>query len=86
MRRLSLGTVSLVFATVVIALYALHYGNVVRILNTVIAPMIALFGTLLGIMGFFERDKRRIPALLGMGVNLGLLATWIVLLVQSMAG
>jgi biopolymer transport protein ExbB/TolQ len=85
MKRSPLGKFSLIFAGVTTILFVVHFSNVMPVLNTVIAPMLSLFGTLLGLMGYFERDKQRTPALLGMILNLVFLATWIILLVQSIS-
>ncbi len=79
-----LGITSLVFAGLSLLLFALHYLNVFPTLNTVITPMFSLFGTLLGMLGFFERDKKRSPALVGLLFNAALLIFWIVLLVLAL--
>ena len=85
MKGSSLGKFSLVFAILTLVLFAIHFSNVMPILNTVTAPLLSLFGTLLGMMGYFERDKKRIPALIGMILNLVLLVVWIVMFVQSLS-
>ena len=65
-------------------IFGLHFANVMPVLNTVIAPVIALFGALIGMLGYFERDKKRIPALVGMILGIALLALWVVLFVLSL--
>lgn len=85
MRRSSLGKISIGFAVFAGVLFALHFGNVIPVLNTVFAPLISLFGGLLGLMGYFERDKKRLPALVGILMNTAFLGWWIVLLVMSIA-
>ncbi len=62
-------------------LFALHYTNVIPVLNTVFPPVVTIFGTLLGILGYFERDKQKVPALIGILLNAALLIWWLVLLV-----
>jgi hypothetical protein len=84
MRRVSLGKISLGFAAFVGLLFGLHYGNVVPVLNTVVAPLIALLGTLLGMLGYFERDKNRLPGFIGMLLNASFLVWWAVLLLMSL--
>lgn len=86
MRGAKLGTYSLVFAAIVLVGAALHYLNVVPLLNTLLAPLLSLFGALLGLMGYFERDKRKALALVGMVANFLLLAGWIGLFVAAMKG
>lgn len=83
MRGAKLGTYSLVFAAIVLVGAALHFLNVVPLLNSVLAPLLSLFGGLLGLMGYFERDKRKALSLVGMVLNFALLAGWIVLLVLA---
>ncbi len=84
MRGSSLGKFSLVFAGIATLLFGLHYANVMPVLNTVIAPIVSLFGALMGMLGYFERDKKRIPALVGMLLGIASLALWIVLFVLSL--
>jgi hypothetical protein len=82
MRRISLGAFSLMFVGTVLLMFGLHYGNVVAMLNGMVAPFVSFLGMLLGVMGYFERDKKRVPALIGMILNAGLLVIWIVLLIS----
>lgn len=83
MRGAKLGTYSLVFAGIVLVFVALHFLNVVALLNSMLAPLLSLFGGLLGLMGYFERDKRKPLSLVGMVLNFALLGGWIVLLVLA---
>jgi hypothetical protein len=73
----------MIFSGLVAVMFALHFGGIVLLLNGLFAPMIAFLGLILGVLGFFERDKKRLPALTGMAVNAGLLVAWILLLIQS---
>jgi hypothetical protein len=75
----------LIFSGLVGVMFALHYAGMVALLNGMMAPLIAFLGLIMGILGFFERDKKRMPALLGMAVNAGFLVAWVLLLIQSMA-
>lgn len=83
MRGAKLGTYSLVFAGFVLLMGGLHFLNVIPLLNTVLPFVISLFGGIMGVLGFFERDKKRIPALLGMVLNFAMLGTWVWLLVLT---
>lgn len=83
MRGSPLGRFSLVFAGIATLLFGLHFANVMPVLNTVIAPIVSLFGALMGMLGYFERDKKRIPALVGMILGIGFLTLWVVLFVLS---
>lgn len=85
MRRSSIGKISIAFAILAGSLFVLHFTNVVPVLNTVLAPLFALLGTLLGVLGYFERDKVKLPALIGMCTNGAFLIWWIVLLVLSLS-
>ena len=84
MKGSTLGKFSLIFGSIAGLMFVLHFTNVILVLNTIIAPLFALLGTLLGVIGFFERDKQRAPALVGMLLNAVLLTWWIVLLVGSL--
>ena len=84
MKGSTLGKYSLIFGALVAVMFVLHFANVILVLNVFVAPLFALLGTLSGLMGYFERDKKRIPALVGMILNAVLLTWWIVLFVQSM--
>jgi hypothetical protein len=83
-RQSSLGRISLVFAGISVVFFILHYANVVLVLNTVAAPLLGLLGTLLGVLGYFERDKHKVPAFVGMLVNAAILIVWLVLLLVSL--
>ncbi len=85
MRRNSFGKFSIGFAVLAGVAFALHFANVIPILNTVFAPLLTVFGTLLGTMGYFERDKKRLAAVIGGLLNLSLLIWWITLLVVSLS-
>jgi hypothetical protein len=84
MKGSTLGKFSLIFGSMVAVMFVLHFTNVILVLNVVVAPLFALLGTLAGLIGYFERDKKRIPALVGMLLNAALLTWWIVLFVQSL--
>jgi hypothetical protein len=84
MKGSTLGKFSLLFGTISGLMFVLHFTHVILVLNTVAAPLFALLGTLLGLIGYFERDKARTPALVGMLLNGALLTWWIVLFVMSL--
>jgi hypothetical protein len=85
MNRSSLGKISLVFTGITVVIFILHFCNVIPGLNTVIAPLFAFLGTLVGVIGYFERDKQKVQAFIGMLVNAALLILWIVLFIVSVA-
>jgi hypothetical protein len=85
MRRNSFGKFSIGFAVLAGVAFALHFANVIPILNTVFAPLLTVFGTLLGTMGYFERDKMRLPSAIGALLNLSMLIWWITLLAISLS-
>jgi hypothetical protein len=86
MRKSSLGKISLAFAGMGLLLFASHYLNVVLTLGTLLPPLIALLGFLIGMLGFFERDDRKVLSLIGMVLNLGFLVGWIILLARGLGG
>jgi hypothetical protein len=82
MRRFSLGIFSMAIATFAGAMYALHYGGIFPFLNSMLVPILTIVGLLLGVVGFFERDKKKTPALVGMVLNLVFLVWFAVLFVD----
>ncbi|MFM2375860.1 MAG: hypothetical protein RLZZ165_957 [Bacteroidota bacterium] len=73
-------------AGVNLLLFASHYLNVILALGTLLPPLVALLGFLIGMLGFFERDRRKVLALTGMVLNLGFLVWWIILVVMGLGG
>ncbi len=86
MRKLSLGKTSLILAAISAILFIVHFGGFYPILNSnMIAPIISVLGIMLAVVGYFERDKKKLPAILGVVMNAGFLIWWIVLLIQSLS-
>jgi hypothetical protein len=85
MRRNSFGKISLVFAIIGAVLFGLHFGNIIPLLNTMLAPLMSLLGALTGLMGYFERDQKKTLALIGMLFNSAFLIGWVVLFVRALS-
>ena len=86
MRKLSLGTTSLIFAAISAALFGIHFGGIRPVLNSnMIPPIISILGIMLAIVGYFERDRRKMPSIFGFCLNLGFLVWWIILLIQAVS-
>lgn len=84
MRKFSLGLVSIVMAVLAALGFAVHYAAVFPVLNSMLVPIISLIGLMLAVVGYFERDKKRNAALLGMICNALFLIAWLVLLLLSL--
>ena len=64
-------------------MYGLHFGHIMNLLDRLLlAPLLAFLGIVLGGLGYFERDKKRVPALIGMILNAALLGIWVYFLLN----
>lgn len=64
--------------------FGLHFGGIFPVLNSMLVPIITLIGLMLAVVGYFERDKKRNAALIGMICNALFLIAWLLLLLLNL--
>ncbi len=52
---------------------------------TPLFPLVLLFSFIIGMLGAFEKDRRKVPGFAAMGISSGLFIYWVVMLVQRLS-